>query len=96
MVHRGGMAIRRTSPGIRLDPVELRRQLALRGLQQAELAQLAGLTPSTISKASRVGGPLSAVSVRRLTRALAAVPLDPLTATLLAPAPLSASGSSGA
>ena len=81
------MSMRHASSAIHLDPVELRRQLALRGLRQDELAKLSGLTPSTISKAARIGGPLSAVSVRRLARALGAIPPDPLTATLLAPAP---------
>lgn len=75
------------SPGIVLDPLELRLQLAVRGLRQDELAHLAGLTPSTISKACRAGGPLSATSVGRLARALRSVEPEPLALHLLAPSP---------
>ena len=75
------------SPGIVLDPLELRLQLAVRGLRQDELAHLAGLTPSTVSKACRAGGPLSATSVGRLTRALTRIEPDPLALRLLAPSP---------
>ena len=77
---------RRVVSGVLLDPTELRRQLALRGLRQDELARLAGVTPSTVSKACRIGGPLSAASVGRLVRGLASIQPDPLTGILLAPA----------
>lgn len=78
---------RRRSPGIVLDPVQLRLQLAVRGLRQDEVAQLAGLTPSTISKACSHGGPLTATSLGRLARALRSVEPDPLALQLLAPRP---------
>jgi len=49
-------------------------RLAIRGLQQDELARLAGVTPSTVSKAVH-GGPVSPVTFLRLVKALSAVPV---------------------
>ena len=77
----------RAAPPLYLDPREVRRQLAIRGMRQDQLARLAGLTPSTVSKACRVGGPLTATSVGRLARALRSVEPDPLALHLLAPSP---------
>lgn len=54
--------------------MQLHRQLAIRGLQQDELARLAGVTPSTVSKAVH-GGPVSPVTFLRLVKALSAVPI---------------------
>lgn len=66
--------IRRSSTSIMFDAIRLRRQLAIRGLLQDELARLAGVTPSTVSKAVH-GGPISPVTFLRLVKALSAVPI---------------------
>lgn len=65
--------VRRRSPGITVDGLELRRQLALRGLRSCDLAQLAQITPSVVSGA--IGGrPISAPTAARICGALARVP----------------------
>ncbi|HUY25085.1 MAG TPA: helix-turn-helix transcriptional regulator [Candidatus Saccharimonadales bacterium] len=66
--------IRTSSTGIMFDAIRLRWQLAIRGLLQDELARLAGVTPSTVSKAVH-GGPISPVTFLRLVKALSAVPI---------------------
>lgn len=76
--------MRRTPPPLTLDGAELRRQLAIRGIGQRELAQVAGVTPSVVSGALH-GRPLAPRTVGRLARALAAIepiPLDRLEALL--------------
>lgn len=64
---------------------QLREAMALRGLDQKDLALLAGVTPAVISKAIR-GGAVRGVTFARITRALAAAPLleQPGAASLLA------------
>ncbi len=64
--------MRRTSPPITLDGAELRRQLAVRGIGQSQLAQVAGVAPSVVSGALH-GRPLAPRTVGRLARALAAI-----------------------
>lgn len=66
--------IHTSSTCIMFDAIRLRRQLAIRGLLQDELARLAGVTPSTVSKAVH-GGPISPVTFLRLVKALSAVPI---------------------
>jgi transcriptional regulator with XRE-family HTH domain len=76
-----------------LDPTELRRAMARRGLLARDLALLAGLAPATVSGALH-GRPVTAPTVARLAKALAAtepVPLDVLDHLLVV-----ASGAPGA
>ena len=68
------MTVHRTSFNIRFNTMQLHRQLARRALRQDELALLAGVTPSTVSKAVH-GGPVSPVTFLRLVKALSAVPV---------------------
>lgn len=60
--------------GIRIDGDELRRALAMRGLLQQDLAQLAGVSETGISCAIR-GRPVRPSTFGRITRALAAAPV---------------------
>ena len=50
---------------IRIDREGLSRALAIRGMTQAELAAIAGLTPATVSHAS-TGRLVDAATVRKL------------------------------
>ncbi len=58
---------------LRLDPVELRRALALRGLLAQDLCRLAGVAEPTLSGALR-GRPVSGTTIGRIARALANTP----------------------
>lgn len=59
---------------MRLDADGLRRELALRGLSQAQAAALAGITPATLSH-SLNGHPVAITTVRKLARAIATTPV---------------------
>lgn len=62
--------------GLVMDSAELSRQLALRALSKRELADVAGLSPASISHALS-GRPVSPSTFRRICEALAARrPLD--------------------
>jgi hypothetical protein len=62
--------------GVSLDAAQLRHQLAVRGLCAVDLAELARLSPPTVSQALR-GRPVSPRSVRALVTALDSVPVLP-------------------
>jgi transcriptional regulator with XRE-family HTH domain len=62
--------------GVRLNPRRLRRELAIRGLQSADLALLSGLSAATISAAMQ-GRSVSARILRRIALALSEVPILP-------------------
>jgi len=59
----------------KLDPDGLRRELARRGLNQAELAAIAGVSETTLSHA--MSRPVAWTTVRKLARALTVTPLLP-------------------
>jgi transcriptional regulator with XRE-family HTH domain len=54
-----------------LDASAVRRQLALRGWTQAQLAQRAGINPTTLSLALHRGRPVAPLTFHRLATALA-------------------------
>lgn len=58
---------------LRLDAIELRRAMAVRGLLAQDLSRLAGIAEPTLSGALR-GRPVSATTIGRIARALAATP----------------------
>jgi len=60
--------------GVVIDGGELRRALAMRGLLQQDLAQLAGVSETGISLAMR-GRPIRTSTFGRIARALAAAPV---------------------
>ncbi|MGH7775646.1 MAG: helix-turn-helix domain-containing protein [Candidatus Dormibacterales bacterium] len=60
----------------RLDPVRLEHELGRRGLTQAQLAQLAGISERTLSRA-RCGGRLNPGTLNRLAAALLRTPVMP-------------------
>lgn len=60
--------------GVQIDGDELRRALAMRGLLQQDLAQLAGVSETGISLAIR-GRPVRPSTFGRIARALAAAPV---------------------
>lgn len=62
------------SMGARIDPDELLRSLAVRGLLQQDLAKIAGLSESGLSRAMR-GRPVRPSTYGKIARALAAVPV---------------------
>ena len=62
----------------------LDRQLAARGLTGHELAQLAGVSPATIS-AARQGQPVTPRTLRKIVTALLRVPIVPGVEDLLEP-----------
>jgi transcriptional regulator with XRE-family HTH domain len=66
----------------RIDPTQLQVQLLIRGLNKAELAQLAGVTPGTVSRAA-AGRTVSSSTLARIVRALDKVPVMPTAAALL-------------
>ncbi len=60
--------------GVALSATQLRRELAKRGLSQAELANLAGVAPATVTHAVH-GRPVTPATVARIARALLRVPV---------------------
>ncbi|MGH7686363.1 MAG: helix-turn-helix domain-containing protein [Candidatus Dormibacteria bacterium] len=75
---------------IRLDPSRVTFELSRRGITSTQLAQLAGISESTMSTA-RNGHPVREGTVRRIARALMQVPiLEGADAILAAPASASA------
>lgn len=61
---------------IELDPDGLRRAMAVRGLTQAELAAVAGVTEATVSHAM-TGRRVDHTTVRKLARAMMLTPAMP-------------------
>ena len=59
-----------------LDTAGLRRELALRGMNQTDLAHSAGVTEVTVSHAM-AGRPVSYLTIRSLARALTTTPTLP-------------------
>lgn len=68
--------------GIRIDPDRLRREMACRGLYCADLARMAGLSPTTVSAAVQ-GRPVSPRTLRQIAAALSRVPVVPGSSELL-------------
>ena len=68
--------------GVRLNPVRLRRKLAVRGLHSADLARLAELSAATVSTAMQ-GRSVSARTLRKIAVALVRVEILPGTEELL-------------
>lgn len=58
---------------LRLDALELRRAMALRGLLAQDLCRLAGIAEPTLSGALR-GRPVTGTTIGRIARALADMP----------------------
>lgn len=58
---------------LRLDPAELLRAMAVRGLLAIDLCRLAGISQPTLSGALR-GRPVTGTTIGRLARALAETP----------------------
>lgn len=58
---------------LRLDPAELLRAMAIRGLLAIDLCRLAGVAEPTLSGALR-GRPVTGATIGRIARALAATP----------------------
>lgn len=61
---------------VQLDGAGLRRELARRGMTQAELAKAAGVTEPTVSHAI-AGKMVSYLTIRKLARALTVTPVLP-------------------
>src|SRR6266566_6013317 len=61
---------------VRLNTARLRREMARRGLSGADLATLAGLSPTTISTAKH-GRPVSPRTLRKIAFALSRAPALP-------------------
>jgi transcriptional regulator with XRE-family HTH domain len=68
--------------GVRLNPIRLHREMALRGLHSVDLARLAGLSAATVSSAMQ-GRPVSPRTLRKIVAALARVSVLPGTEELL-------------
>ena len=60
--------------GIVIGAAQLQRELAKRGLNQVELARLAGVAPATVTHAIH-GRPVTPGTVARIARALLRVPV---------------------
>jgi predicted transcriptional regulator len=58
---------------IRMNGAELSRQLNRRGITQADLAEVSGVVPATVSRAIN-GHPISPRSYRKISEALERVP----------------------
>ncbi len=65
----------RPRPALRLSGRRLVRELAVRGLTQAELAQLAGVSEVTLSRA-KSGRPIRVDTLVKLARALMQTPIQ--------------------
>ena len=59
-----------------IDSEALRRELGRRGMTQAELATVAGLSEATVSHAM-VGRRIAWTTIRKMARALTAIPTLP-------------------
>jgi transcriptional regulator with XRE-family HTH domain len=68
--------------GVKLNPLRLRYELAIRGLRSADIAHVAGISTATMSAAMR-GRPVSPRTLRKLAVALARVPPVPGSEDLL-------------
>jgi transcriptional regulator with XRE-family HTH domain len=68
---------------VKINPEQVRKALAVRGLDQKQLAALAGVTPQTISHAMH-GRPVSATTLQSIAGALLRLPVLPGTEDLVA------------
>ncbi|MGH7641963.1 MAG: helix-turn-helix domain-containing protein [Candidatus Dormibacteria bacterium] len=59
-----------------INTAGLRRELARRGMSQAELAAIAGLSEATVSHAAS-GRPVSCITIKKLARGLWVTPIMP-------------------
>ncbi len=62
--------------GVRLNPVRLRHELAVRGLQSVDIARLTGLSAATVSAAMQ-GRSISPRTLRKIAFTLAREPILP-------------------
>jgi transcriptional regulator with XRE-family HTH domain len=69
-------------PSLRLRSDVLRRELAIRGIDQRELAQAAGVSEATVSHAAN-GHAVNPQTLRRIAAALASLPRLPGAAELV-------------
>lgn len=67
-----------------VNAMALRRGMAARGLDGASLAQAAGVSPSTVSRACN-GHAVEERTVLKISRALHRIPADPIAQALLTP-----------
>jgi len=67
-----------------LDVDGLRRELAIRGMSQAQLAAVAGVTEATVSHAM-VGRQVDYRTLRKFARAITVTPVLPGTEGIIAP-----------
>jgi hypothetical protein len=65
---------RQSDAGLRLDGVRLRRELRLRGATAGRVAELAEVSPNTLTRAM-AGEPITVSSLRAIVRALASLPV---------------------
>ncbi len=72
---------------LRLRADLLRTELALRGINQEQFAEIAGLAPPTVSHAF-TGRPISAQTLQKIVVALERLPKTPGAAELVAGAPI--------
>jgi len=60
--------------GVRLDGNRFRRELHLRGVTAGDIAQLAGVSPNTLSRCL-AGEPITIGTLRNIVRTLASLPV---------------------